>query len=534
MPSIQTEVLVVDDEPKQRRGLAAMIRSLRPDFRVHEAKNGKEALALARSRSLDIVFTDIQMPIVNGIEFLEALNNEEAKLPRVVFVSVYHEFEYAQRALRLGAKDYLVKPVSGEHLEAILSGMEQQIDLESSRQTQANNLTEQLAHTKSVYLEHLLYKWMTEELQPPEKSEVNSHFAAAGPGTVLILKTMAGSRLESETEWKCILKRAVTQTLCPFAESLVIAPEHEKDRFYVVAVWKTGMSGTEGLEKLRTTLEQLGNVYSRSIGAAVGTETVSIEQDILRCCGSARTALQYLYYFPEGMWLFADELDNRLNKAANLPITASDTDALEEAVTESNAEHAVARLTAILDNMAAAYPAPFRMKCNAIQLLLTCIKHAEPVLDKEVCRGLTDRIDRELLASDSLRDTKDTAARLLTDIVNQMKKDKGSRSEMIMQKCREYVEDHLHEDLGLEMVAQRFFYNSSYFSILFKNHFQISFTDFLVKTRMQKARSLLLQTDHRVANIAMQVGYKDIKYFNKVFKKMFLYSPEEFRRMFSS
>ncbi len=103
-----------------------------------------------------------------------------------------------------------------------------------------------------------------------------------------------------------------------------------------------------------------------------------------------------------------------------------------------------------------------------------------------------------------------------------------------MQKCREFVEDNLHEDLGLEMIAQRFFYNPSYFSILFKNNFGISFTDFLVKTRMQKARSLLLQSDLKVVDIARQVGYKDIKYFNKVFKKMFLYSPEEFRRMFSS
>jgi two-component system response regulator YesN len=534
MPFIQNEVLVVDDEPKQRRGLAAMIRSLRPEYRVHEAKNGKEAFELARSRSLDIVFTDIQMPVLNGIEFLEALNKEEASLPRVVFVSVFHEFEYAQRALRLGAKDYLVKPVSSEHLEALLANMEQQIDKESSRQTQARNLTDQLAHTRSVYLEHLLYKWMTEDLQASEADEVKSHFAADGSGTVLILKTKPGARMESETEWKCMLKRAVSQMLCPFAESLVIAPEHEKDRLYVALVWKPGVSGTEGLDKLRTALGQLGNIYSRSIGAGVGIETASLGRDIRKCCASAAAALEYLYYFPEGKWLCSNALENLLDKAVSVAVAAGDTDALDEAVTESDVELAVAKLDAILDNMAAAYPSPFRMKCHAIQLLLTCIKRAEPVLDKEVCRGLADRIDRELLASDSLRDTKETASRLLTDIVNQMKRDKSSRSEMIMQKCREYVEEHLQEDLGLELVAQRFFYNSSYFSILFKNHFQISFTDFLVKARMQKARCLLLQSDHRVADIAKQVGYKDIKYFNKVFKKMFLYSPEEFRRMFSS
>ncbi|MGO4372902.1 helix-turn-helix transcriptional regulator, partial [Paenibacillus sp. MCAF20] len=162
------------------------------------------------------------------------------------------------------------------------------------------------------------------------------------------------------------------------------------------------------------------------------------------------------------------------------------------------------------------------------------LKQAETVMDDRHYASLGREIEEQLLATDSLTATKATASSLLGDIVNQMKKDKGSRSELIMQKCREYIEDNLHEDLGLEVVAQHFFYNASYFSILFKNHFSISFTDFLVKLRMQKARSLLLESDKRVADIAKQVGYKDIKYFNKVFKKTFLYSPEEFRRMFAT
>ncbi|WP_141503015.1 response regulator transcription factor [Paenibacillus luteus] len=534
MLALKMEILVVDDEPKQRRGLAAMVRSLRPDYKVHEAKNGKEALELAQNRRLDIVFTDIQMPLVNGIEFLRALNDKGTPIPKVVFVSVFHEFEYAQQALRLGARDYLVKPVISENLEPILSDLEKQFKRESSLQSEKKNLDEQLAHTKPVYMDLLLYKWMTQDLQPSEWSDVRRHFPLNGHGTVLIIQSNSSGQTEEELEWKSMLKRAIMQTNTTCAELIVVAPEHEKELLYVIAFWSPNRSGTECLDLLRKSLTQLGNVYSRSISVGVGKESLSIETDIRLSCESAKTALQYLYYFPEGTWLNTNELQSLLKNETSLLLATKDADTLEKAVSENQLELAISTLTSLLHKMAAAYPTPFRLKCNVTQLLLTCMKRIELVMDEEGYRQLGSRIDQELYATCSFQKTLDTAALLLADMIKQMKNDKSSRSEMIMHKCREFVENHLHEDLGLEMVAQRFFYNPSYFSILFKNNFGLSFTDFLVKTRMQKARSLLLQSEQKVVDIARLVGYKDIKYFNKVFKKMFLYSPEEFRRMFSS
>jgi two-component system, response regulator YesN len=531
------EVLVVDDEPKQRRGLAAMVRSLRPHYRVHEAKNGKEAFELAKNRSLDIVFTDIRMPIVNGMEFVEALTETGFGMPKVVFVSVFHEFGYAKQALRLGAKDYLVKPVSEEHLAAVIDDLEVLMDRESDQLREAKHLSAELAYTKPIYMDHLLYKWMNEPLQPAERREVKEHYPYTGSGTVLILETRSEADGESGLEWRSILKRAVAQTLVPLADYRIVAPEFEKNRLYVIAAWKpiSGSSAMAGLNKLRDTLAQLASVHGRSAFVGVGKETANLEADIRACCVSARTALEYVYYLPDPDvgWLTSESLEAMRMDAAQGSIGAQDLDSMEEAVMNSQMELAAAMLQETVGRLAAGYPSPFRLKCQVIQLLLACIKRAEPVLDNEAYRRLADRIDQELLASSSLQGTKTAAVRLLSDIVHQMKLDKGSRSEMIMQKCKEFLEDHLHEDLGLEMTAQRFFYNPSYFSILFKNHFGMSFTDYLVKARLQKARGLLLQSDQKIADIARLVGYKDIKYFNKVFKRMFMYAPEEFRRMFT-
>jgi len=126
-------VLVADDEPRQRRGLAALVRSLRPQYRVYEAKNGREALKLVREAAPDIVFTDIQMPLASGLEFLEAVSRSQSAKPKVVLVSVYSEFRYAQQALWLGAKDYLLKPVRPEHLSEVLEQLERQIGREKER-----------------------------------------------------------------------------------------------------------------------------------------------------------------------------------------------------------------------------------------------------------------------------------------------------------------------------------------------------------------------------------------------------------------
>ena len=126
-------VLVADDEPRQRRGLAALIRSLRPGYRVYEAKNGKEALKLVRESAPEIVFTDIQMPLASGLEFLEAVGRLQQAQPKVVLVSVYSEFSYAQQALRLGAKDYLLKPVRPEQLSDVLEKLEKQLHREQAR-----------------------------------------------------------------------------------------------------------------------------------------------------------------------------------------------------------------------------------------------------------------------------------------------------------------------------------------------------------------------------------------------------------------
>jgi len=115
------KVLLVEDEKKIREGLAAMMEQAVPGLRVAgQAENGKEALEWLKTRSADVVVTDIRMGDVDGIELMKRLRALYPRMP-IVIVSGYGDFEYAKAAIRHGVADYLLKPVNKVELAAIMT-----------------------------------------------------------------------------------------------------------------------------------------------------------------------------------------------------------------------------------------------------------------------------------------------------------------------------------------------------------------------------------------------------------------------------
>ena len=121
-------LLIADDEESIREGVADFVRQNCPEWDVAAlARDGREALALAREILPDAVLTDITMPHMNGLEFLESLSDllPEAKL---LVLSGYDQFEYAVQALRLGVSDYLLKPLDTAKLVSALSRFAAELD----------------------------------------------------------------------------------------------------------------------------------------------------------------------------------------------------------------------------------------------------------------------------------------------------------------------------------------------------------------------------------------------------------------------
>lgn len=104
-------VLVADDEPLARRTLREHLRSLGWTGQIHEARDGKSAIALANKERPELIFLDVVMPGATGLEVLEQLDYE----PKVIFTTAHDQ--YAVTAFELGAIDYVLKPFGRDRLE---------------------------------------------------------------------------------------------------------------------------------------------------------------------------------------------------------------------------------------------------------------------------------------------------------------------------------------------------------------------------------------------------------------------------------
>ncbi len=118
------KIVIAEDEQRAREGLREMIRSLGDNYQiVGLAGNGRTALEMIQEQHPDVVFTDIKMPYLSGIELIEATRSQNYHT-HFVLVSAYAEFEYARAAMQLGCDDYILKPPMKDELKKVLLKIE--------------------------------------------------------------------------------------------------------------------------------------------------------------------------------------------------------------------------------------------------------------------------------------------------------------------------------------------------------------------------------------------------------------------------
>ena len=118
-------VMIVEDEPHAQRRLQRMIERLDDFFRIEAtAMDGEEALDILKTTRCDVVFTDIRMPIMDGVELMQRVRRQYPEMMLVV-LSGYSDFSYVSEAVRSQAVDYLLKPLTEEALSGLLSQLKE-------------------------------------------------------------------------------------------------------------------------------------------------------------------------------------------------------------------------------------------------------------------------------------------------------------------------------------------------------------------------------------------------------------------------
>lgn len=164
------KVLIVDDEPLARRGIRQLLRTEEDFLIVGEANNGGEAIKAFEKLLPDIIFLDIQMPLLDGFAFIKKINSEN--LPEIVFVTAYDE--HAIRAFEEGAIDYVLKPVDRKRFQKTLARIRRKISdgKNNLSENQLANLLEKIRPAEEKYLKRIAVK-MNERIHFVKTSEIN-------------------------------------------------------------------------------------------------------------------------------------------------------------------------------------------------------------------------------------------------------------------------------------------------------------------------------------------------------------------------
>lgn len=139
------KLLIADDEPLEREGLELMIERMLPEqFLIFHAENGRSAIQQVEQQRPDIVFMDIKMPGIHGLEAIAEIRKTYPTL-KIVILTAYDYFTYAKEAISLGVNEYLLKPVKKEQIVAVLNKLTEEIATEKKMRDAQLETKEKLA-----------------------------------------------------------------------------------------------------------------------------------------------------------------------------------------------------------------------------------------------------------------------------------------------------------------------------------------------------------------------------------------------------
>jgi two-component system, response regulator YesN len=165
------QVLIADDEPIIREGIRDAVDWEALGMEVAaEAEDGEEALELALSRPIDIMLVDMNMPFMDGIGLMKRMKEERPEC-RFVIITGHDEFAYAQEAIRLGVKDYILKPVNADHLFRVLGSVRDELNDRHIQENYLKKASEQIEKNIPLLRERFCLEWMHDLLDEEEALE---------------------------------------------------------------------------------------------------------------------------------------------------------------------------------------------------------------------------------------------------------------------------------------------------------------------------------------------------------------------------
>ncbi|MGG1678446.1 response regulator [Neobacillus sp. NRS-1170] len=191
------KVLIADDEPNIREGIRYCLDWDKIGMEVvAEAEDGEEALELALKYNVDVLLADLNMPIMNGLTLIKNIRERLPKC-RVVVISGYDEFSYAQEALRLKVEDYILKPIKPDNLTEVLQKVSTKLQTQEAQTKYLEIASSHISQNTLFIQEQFCRNWMEGQLTN-ENIKEQLHFWGLPEESPYLLAAIRSQELEIE------------------------------------------------------------------------------------------------------------------------------------------------------------------------------------------------------------------------------------------------------------------------------------------------------------------------------------------------
>ena len=506
------KILIADDESFVVAGLTRLICENIPHVEVVAADNGQSALALCEDSAPapDLLRTDVSMPLMDGIELSQKIR---ARYPhcRIMIISGYADFQAARSAIELGALRYMLKPINHEEMEAYVRSVVEDLGREQAERVRRSNerLENLLVELHNHMLLDIAYRGAERIAQESgEYCAVRLVAVGTAGGGIAALSAALASAMESRPAPTYLIETAGAQAtllLCDFR-----APD---------AAW---------LERLPLELESSLMV---PVAVGVGQRCKTLESIHL----SYRTAGMAVWrsYLAGGHAACFDDA---------VPVGEAEANRLDAVFSlRQEVRRMLDFYTLVPDEQQLLYCINTfmarleRINCPLSMKQLMCAELVADLLGGNYVPGLELDLNLErYLCLDFYTGCNDYAQlrammtrfiQLYNGLLEQISRSGSNR--LILS-----IRSAIHADLrnaSLSHVADTLNMSPSYISMIFKEKTGQNFKDYLLSTRMNRAKRLLRQGEP-IYEIARQLGYEDAEHFSRRFRARFGLSPAAYRR----
>lgn len=531
------KIFLAEDEKIVREGIKNGIPWEKYGFEfAGEASDGELAYPLILKSRPDILLTDIRMPFMDGLELAEMVKKELPDL-HIMFFSGYDDFSYAKRAIKIGAADYLLKPVSSSQLLEALERMSEAIMQEKSEKDYKLEFLKQQGERKQMERDRLFDTIVSGKKSLQEillKGQEHNLSLSAPMYNLILFQARVSDNQEQYSDEGVIFDERLKDELKGRLDLIGFNRLTEGYAFMVMG------NDPADLEKkvsdcIRLLIRLVESCPGMEYFGGIGVPVRRLGE--LRTCFKAASRAYACRYMMEYNQMLTAEAAVRLHDdSGSISVVGMDMTKLSRDVVPNFLKNgSVSEVKYFVEEYLEACGNNFESLIFRQYILMDIYLAVIGFVTQlgfepnQVIKEFGDA--KTLQPSVGSGEAAAAYARsILSKAIALRTTSSQKKYRLVLDKARDYILCHYKdEDISLNAVASSVNISPNHFSTIFSQEMGITFVEYLTKVRMDAARELLLKTDLRTSEIGYKVGYKDPHYFSYLFKKIHGITPKAFR-----